>query len=320
MKIVITYNQPGKNATEDELDILEEVKLVSDCLKDLGHEATELPLTLDLSEVFHVLSNRQPDLVFNLAESLENQGTFVYFVPALLDVLQIPYTGNTTVPMFFTTGKHLTKQILQEKGLPVPLNYAPADAAGLPSGKYILKPVWEEGSLGLDEDSVFEIPGIAADKIIQYPSGKYLIEPYIDGREFNVSMLAGEDGPQVLAVAEIKFINYPADKPKVLGFKAKWNTDSFEYINTIRTYDLGKDGDKLSQTLSEMSLKCWDVLGLKGYARVDYRLDNNGNPFILEVNANPCITPGSGFYAACEYAGVRFIEAVDRIIKDALKK
>jgi len=320
MKIVITYNQPGKNALEDELDILHEVALVSGCLKELGHQPIELPMTLNLAEAFAFLQNEKPDLVFNLAESLENYGAIVYFVPALLEVLQIPYTGNPTVPMFLTAGKTLTKQALAGSKLPAPSTWKPSEAKELLPGKYILKPMWEEGSLGLDEDSVFEMPGSDIEKISKLKDNLYFIEPYIDGREFNVSMLAGDDEPQVLAVAEIRFVDYPENKPKVLGYKSKWNEDSFEYQNTIRTYDLGEDGDKIRKNLADLSVKCWKTLGLRGYARVDFRMDNAGNPYILEVNANPCITPGSGFYAACEHAGITFTQAVEQIINDAIKK
>lgn len=320
MKVVITFNKPGENALEDELDILHEVSLVSGCLKELGHQPVELPLTLNLDKAYRYLKNLQPDLVFNLAESLENHGAIVYFVPALLDVLQIPYTGNPTVPMFLTAGKTLTKKILVDAGIPAPASYKPSETQNLPKGKFILKPLWEEGSLGLDEDSVFEIPGKDISELTNLEEDKYFIEPYIDGREFNVSLLAGDDGPQVLAVAEIRFIDYPPEKPKVLGYKAKWNEDSFEYLNTVRTYDLGEGSAELYIRLADISVKCWKALGLRGYARVDFRMDSQGNPFVLELNANPCITPGSGFYAACEQAGITFTQAVDRIIKDALKR
>lgn len=320
MKIVIAYNQPGKNALEDELDILHEVALVSGCLKELGHHPIELPMTLNLAEAFAFLQNEKPDLVFNLAESLENYGAIVYFVPALLEVLQIPYTGNPTVPMFLTAGKTLTKQALAGSNLPAPSTWKPSEAKKLPPGKYILKPLWEEGSLGLDEDSVFEVPGFEVEKILKLQDNLYFIEPYIDGREFNVSLLADENDPQVLAVAEIRFVDYPENKPKVLGYKSKWNEDSFEYQNTVRTYGLGENGDAIHKNLADLSVKCWKILGLRGYARVDFRMDNGGNPYILEVNANPCITPGSGFYAACEHAGITFTQAVERIINDAIKK
>lgn len=320
MNVAITYNKPTQDAMEDELDILKEVNLVSGCLTELGHQPIELPVTLNLEETYRSLQALKPDLVFNLAESIGNYGALVYFVPALLDVLQIPYTGNPTVPMFLSAGKTLAKQMLFNAGLPVAGTWKPSEISNLPEGKYIVKPLWEEGSLGLDEDSVFQIPGKDPASIEKLPDSKYFIEPYIDGREFNVSLLAGGNDPQVLAVAEILFLDYPAEKPKVLGYKSKWDEDSFEFKNTQRTFDLGKNGDIIFRQLADISKKCWHTLDLRGYARVDFRMDENGHPFILEINANPCISPGSGFFAACEYAGIGFTQVVDRIIKDALKR
>ncbi len=319
MKIAVLYNKPGIDAGPDELDILDEVELIEKCLKTLNHESFRLPVTLDLSAAFNTLKAEKPDLIFNLAESLENHGALVYLVPALLDVIGIPYTGTPTEPMFISAGKHLTKQILAEKGIPVPGTFAPSLAELLKPGKYIIKPRWEEGSLGLDEESVFDVPGTEAAKFTNYPEGKFFIEPFIEGREFNVSMLATDDEPQVLAVAEILFVDFPENKPQILGFRAKWNEDSFEYTHTVRTYDLGENAGKIRKELADLSVRCWKALGLRGYGRVDFRMDKAGNPMILEVNSNPCISPGSGFFAACEYAGITFEQAVERIIKDALK-
>jgi D-alanine-D-alanine ligase len=319
MRIAVLFNKPGVDAGPDELDILDEVELIEKCLKTLGHDSFRLPVTLDLSAAFNTLKSEKPDLIFNLAESIENHGALVYLVPALLDVIGIPYTGTPTEPMFISAGKHLTKQILEQKGIPVPGTFLPSEAKSLKAGKYIIKPKWEEGSLGLDEESVFDVPGSDVDRFISFPEGKYFIEPFIDGREFNVSMLAADDGTQVLAVAEILFEDFPEGKPQILGFRAKWNEESFEYTHTIRTYDLGENGNHIREQLADLSLKCWKALGLRGYGRVDFRMDKAGNPMILEVNSNPCISPGSGFFAACEYAGISFEQAVERIINDALK-
>ena len=320
MKVVIVYNEPGEGATADELDVLDEVQLVSDCLVELGHQPLRLGVDLDLAKAFRFLKSKKPDLAFNLAESVENHGALVHFVPALLDVLDIPYTGNPTVPMFITAGKHLTKMQLQAAGIPVTPTLKPQDVKNLKPGKYIIKPIWEEGSLGLDEDSVFEAPLADHGRISELSSEKFFIEPYIAGREFNVSMLAKPGGVEVLAVAEILFVDYPENKPQVLGFRSKWETDSFEYTHTVRTYDLGENGDTIAEKLAYISKKCWETLGLRGYARVDFRMDHEGNPWVLEVNANPCISPDSGYYAACQRVGISFTQAVERIINDALKK
>ncbi|MFP4471932.1 MAG: ATP-grasp domain-containing protein [Bacteroidales bacterium] len=319
MKIIILYNKPGFQAGADELDVLDEVKLVSQTLKGMGHESYSQGVGFDLSETVTVLRKVNPDLVFNLAESIENHGMLVHVVPALLSALDIPFTGNTMTPMFLSASKILTRKELKNAGLPVAPACTLQEADSLPAGRYILKPVWEEGSLGLEEDAVFSVPGHDVSKIKSMSSEKYFIESFIGGREFNVSLLAGENGPQVLAVAEILFEGFPEEKPKVLGYRSKWDEGSFEYQHTNRTYQLGNDSEKIMQQLSGLASECWTVMGLQGYARVDFRMDADGNPFILEVNANPCISPGSGFYAACVHAGIPFSEVLKRLIQDALK-
>ncbi len=319
MKVLIIYNQPGLEAAADERDVLDEVVLVEKHLQAAGHACMRLGIDLNFFGVVSAIDSFDPDVVFNLAESVENHGALVHVVPALLEVLDIPFTGNGSVPMFFCASKLLTHQRLQTAGLPVPAVHTPAEAASLSAGRYIVKPVWEEGSLGLDEDAVFDVPGANIPDIGRLNSEKYFVEEFIDGREFNVSLLCSEDSPQVLAVAEILFEDFPDDKPRVLGYRSKWDATSFEYHHTRRTFDLGKKGPEIHERLSTLSLKCWEVLGLRGYARVDFRMDATGRPYILEVNANPCISPDSGFYAACKLAGLEFTTVTELLIKEALK-
>ncbi len=149
-----------------------------------------------------------------------------------------------------------------------------------------------------------------------YDDSHWLIEDYIDGREFNISVLASENGPEVMPPAEIVFHNFGADKPRIVDFKAKWESESFEYQNTIREFPGKKLDPALKEKIMTEALKCWHVFGLKGYARVDMRVDNNNNPFVFEVNANPCISPDSGFVAAITEAGISFTAVIQRIIND----
>ena len=105
----------------------------------------------------------------------------------------------------------------------------------------------------------------------------WFIEDFIDGREFNISVLAGKDGPEVLPPAEIVFVNYDENRPRIIDFKAKWEMDSFEYINTVREFPGNKLNHKLAANLKEAALSCWHLFDLKGYVRVDVRTDSNDN-------------------------------------------
>lgn len=319
-KAIILFNKLSKNAKADEKDVLDQVELVSNALTALNYEPIAVPLSLNLKKGVKKIKEVNPDLIFNLVESINNKGRLLHFSPALLDTLGIPYTGSHTDAIYITTNKVLAKKMLLSAGLPTSKWFRPTSFVPEKSKKYILKPIWEEGSLDLDESSVFDWNNKKMiDSLRQLNSESYYIEEFIDGREFNISILASKNGPQVLHPAEIQFIDYPNNKPKVVGYTAKWNEESFEYQHTQRTFSFeAKDGELLN-SLKDICIKTWETLNLRGYVRVDFRIDNNNNPYILEVNANPCISPDSGFIAACEQEGIGTTAMVKRIVEDALR-
>ncbi len=123
-----------------------------------------------------------------------------------------------------------------------------------------------------------------------------------------------------LPVAEIDFVDFPQDKPKIVGYKAKWDESSFEYTNTVRTFETLTEDGSLKEELESIAKQCWYLFDLKGYARVDFRVNNKGEIFVLEINANPCIASNSGFIAAVKEAGISFIELFDKIMCDLNNK
>jgi D-alanine-D-alanine ligase len=321
MKVLIIHNKLSYNALADEMDVMEQVKLVEESLISLHHEVLILPVSLDLTKAIMEIRVISPDVIFNLVESFDNKGELVYFAPAILDILKIPYTGTHTVQMFQSSSKTLTKEILIKHNIPTPESFEINALHQIQQNKkYILKPKWEEGSLGLDEDSVFQGDDFDfVNKLSGFSAKDYFIEEFVEGREFNCALLAAEDGPIVLAVAEIEFVDFPADKPKILGYKAKWDEESFEYMNTVRRLEFDEPDEILLAELGDLARKCWLACGLRGYARVDFRVDEFRRPFVLEVNSNPCISPDSGFYAASVHAGLTFTDVVQLIIKDAFR-
>jgi D-alanine-D-alanine ligase len=314
----ILFNQPGEGALADELDVLDQVEFIEKHLKELGIETYRKGITTSFMMEISDLSADKPDFVFNLVESINNKGELSYFIPALLNLYKIPYSGNPLEAIFTTTSKMLTSRMLLTSGISNPKAFMPSQHQLLiPGNKYIVKPVWEDGSLGITEDSVFTYSenGVA-ERLQKLDDTHWFIEDFIDGREFNISILAGENGPEVLPPAEIVFKNYTGNKPRIVDFKAKWEMDSFEYVNTVREFP-GKDINSiLREKLMTTALKCWHVFGLKGYARVDMRTDANENPFVIEINANPCISPDGGFVAAAKEAGLPFNNVLRRIIND----
>jgi D-alanine-D-alanine ligase len=316
-KCCIIYNEPLDGALADELDVLEQVEHIEFHLKKLGISVYRMGITSDFMNEIKTLSEEKPDFVFNLVESINNKGELNYFVPALLNMYSIPYSGNPLEAIFITSNKTIASKSMRDAGINNPASYLPSQIKLLkPGRKYIVKPIWEDGSLGITMDSVFECKPGFEERLKGMDDAHWFIEDFIDGREFNISILAGNNGPEVLPPAEIVFVNFEKDKPRIVDFKAKWEMDSFEYINTVREFP-GKNLDKqLVKNLKETALACWHLFGLKGYARVDSRIDSNNNVFVIEINANPCISPDGGFVAATKEAGYPFIEVIQRIIND----
>jgi D-alanine-D-alanine ligase len=146
----------------------------------------------------------------------------------------------------------------------------------------------------------------------------YFAERYIDGREFNLALWGGE--PLVLPPAEIDFSAFPTGKPRIVGQRAKFAAGSFEFENTPRRFAFPPADGPLIERLKALAGECWRLFGLQGYARVDFRCDAAGRPFILEINANPCLAPGSGFAAALAEAGIRYADGIEHIVADALRR
>jgi D-alanine-D-alanine ligase len=339
MRVAVVYNAVTNESSLDESDVLIQVAAVEKALKELGHRVVSLACSLNLAAVQNRLTKIQPDIVFNLVESLDGQDRLAYLLPALLDSMRLPYTGSKSEALHFTSNKTSAKQWMVEADLPTPpwLGPYPPDGPflnkhleaaqaiyGSQSGiRWLIKSLWQHASSGLDEDKL--ILGENADRIqARLPEcaaklgGACFAEAFIDGREFNLSLLAQLREPQVLPLAEIIFEDYPDDKLRIVGYRAKWEKSSYEYSHTPRRFDFPPQDAALLTRLVQMAKKCWKVFGLGGYARVDFRVDTDGRPWILEINANPCLSPDAGFAAAVQQSGLSFAEAVDRILSDAM--
>ncbi len=190
-----------------------------------------------------------------------------------------------------------------------------------PEAGWIIKSLWEHASIGLDEDipirgkSVSEIEELLKTRASRL-GGACFAEIFIEGREFNLALLAGPDGPEVLPPAEIIFEGYGEDKPRIVGYRAKWDESSYEYHHTVRSFDFTPEDKALLSELKAAALRCWQMFGLGGYARVDFRVDADGNLWILEINTNPCLSPDAGYAAAVAQSGLSFADAVGRIVEE----
>jgi D-alanine-D-alanine ligase len=324
MRVAIVHDSVSDTDGPDARDVLVQAQAVAGALQKLGHPVRAIPCTLNLEAMQAALLDFQAEGVFNLAESLAGHGRLIHLIPACLDTMGIPYTGAKTLPMFLTSHKVMAKERLKQAGLPTAEWVGPGPPA-LPeacAGVWIIKSVWEHASIGLDADAVVAVPdalALGALLAARAPKlgGLCFAERYIEGREFNLSLLADEGGPQVLPPAEIRFAGYGVGRPRIVDYRAKWDESSFEYRHTRRTFDVEARDAGLLDRLRGLALDCWAAFGLSGYARVDFRVDDTGHPWILEINANPCLSPDAGFAAALEKAGIAYTEAIRRILADA---
>jgi D-alanine-D-alanine ligase len=334
--VAILHNRVADDASESDRDVLVQVEVVAAALEQLGLQSAVVPCDLDLQSLQNQLQRLLPDVVFNLVESLAGSDALGFVVPALLDTMNLPYTGSPTGAVFLTNHKLLAKQQLIQAGLPTPVWFSDLPAGGGPSStgqaigsvrpgdRFVIKAVSEHASVGLDEHSLVTV----TDELdlrrrlqefratLQRPC---FAEQFIDGREFNISLLANAGGCQVLSPAEIDFSAFPAGKPRLVGYRAKWDQTTFEFHNTPRRFDFPRQDGPLLERIGELARACWDLFGLGGYVRVDFRVDSENQPWILEVNTNPCLSPDAGFAAALQQAGIGFDEAVARILADAFR-
>jgi len=328
MRVAIVHDDVGPGDAPDVLDVLDQARAVQDAVTALGHTAECFPCTLDLTEIMDRLTAWKADLVFNLVESLEGKGRLIHLPPFCLDAMGIPYTGARAEAMLFTSHKVMAKKWMAAAGIPTPAWVGPypeavgqATMGGKPSDTWIIKSVWEHASIGLDGKSLVEgvTPEMAFSLLAPRASqlgGSCFAERFIDGREFNLTLLAGPKEVRVMPPAEIVFEGYGADMPRIVDYAAKWEKNTFGYQHTVRRFDFPPADEPLLAALAVLARRCWEAFGLGGYARVDFRVDTDGRPWVLEVNANPCLSPDAGYAAALAQAGLPFTEAVRRIIGD----
>jgi D-alanine-D-alanine ligase len=301
----------------DEIDTLLSAEAVARALGELGFATEIVAVDLDLNH-FLALKRRDPLLVFNLVDAVRGDGRLAPVIPSLLDAVGLPFTGAHSDAWLETLSKVATKLKLARQGLPTPGFWI--EGAGLdPDAKVIVKAVWEHGSLGLNEGSVVkgaDAARVIADRVARFGT-EHFAESFVEGREFNLSLLEERGRTTVLPIAEILFEDWREGRPRIVGYDAKWTSDSEAYVGTPRRFGLEKDEPALAAELLKLAKSCWDLFGLAGYARVDFRVDREGRPTILEVNVNPCLNPDAGFAAAAAQGGLSYRDLIGSIIDAA---
>lgn len=252
----------------------------------------------------------------NLCESVDEDPHYCGHPAAVLELLRIPFSGSPSLALMLSTDKILSKYLLASAGIKTPA-FSRYEGELFQQNDMqfpvIVKPRFEDASIGIDQDSVFRNQAALHANLekMYRRHGPLLIEEYIEGREFNISLL-GFPEPKILPIAEIVFEEFPPELFRIVGYRAKWDTASFEYLHSPRAFP--QLPDTLRTNLENIALHCFNLFSLRDYARVDVRVNDKGEIFVLEANANPCLSPDAGFAAAARQHGLGYTELIEQLL------
>jgi len=332
--ILVLYNTPSGTQSKDrtfrfaesEAGVMEEVRAVCESLQRQGMPA--LPVGLGkLEELPGVLFRHSARIAFNLVENFSDRLIDHALVPAVCRAMGAETTGCDTPCQIMAQDKWNTRQILTGAGLTCPDAVLARPGDPLPDigdGLWIVKPAASDGSEGIDEDSVVRgrdsALASAVRRIHEHMRQPAIVERMVGDREINVSLLQMGQTVEVLPLAEIDFSAFGPERPRIVGYKAKWIADSFEYRHTNRILPAPLD-DGLAREIRTAALAAWRALGCRDYARVDFRVSSGERRvYVLEVNPNPDISPSAGFAAALSAAGIGFDQFIRALLDNAAER
>ena len=331
VKVALLYNLFERLQKGEEKDILAEDAIVEDigaaeeAVRALGHQCFVMAIRDEILTVIHWLKETRPDVVFNLCESVYGNTCWEMNIPALLDLFRIPYTGSSPLTLGLCQDKGKVKDILLSQGILTPRYKIFDRGADHVKGDVfpiIVKPLHEDGSLGISGGSVV-FDDEALRRQIRYVIEMYhqpaLVEEFIDGRELNAGLLETNGKVEALPISEIDYSEFPEGVPRICGYEAKWVTESSEYQKSKPICPAPLEG-VIKKRVEQIAVKVFKLFGCRDYARVDFRLDRNGKIYVLEVNPNPDISPGSGMNRAIKAQGMTNTEFIGGLLEKALQR
>lgn len=331
LKVVIMYNLFERLQKGEEKDILaegaiiEEIEAVEMALRSLGHQCAVMAVRDEIFQIIHWLKEYQPHVVFNLCESVYGNSCWEMNIPAMLDLFRIPYTGSSPLTLGLCQDKGKVKDILQSQDILTPGYRIFEQAMGAAKGNkfpIIVKPLHEDGSLGITRESVV-FDDEALIKQIRYVIDQYqqpaLVEEFVEGRELNVGLMETNGKVGVLPISEIDYSEFPEGIPRICGYEAKWVTESPEFQKSKPVCPAPLESG-VKKRVEHIALRVFKLFGCRDYARVDLRIDRDGKIYVLEVNPNPDISPQSGVARALKAQGTTYTEFVGNLLERALKR
>jgi len=279
----------------------------------------------DVKRLITGLWRRKPDLVFNLMEMFGENVFGDIPVAGLLDLLGLKYTGSGPGELYLSQDKGLTKKLLAFEDILYPRFLIFSQQQAFETGGNLrmplfVKPLRSDASLGIGGKSLVHDAVQLMERVAfirKELNDSALAEEYIEGREFFVGVL-GNAQPKPLPPVEVDFTGFPEGVPKVLDSKAKWDERSKEYKGTKSV--LANLPDELRARLQKVAVDAYRALRVRDYGRVDLRLTDTGEIYVLEVNASCYLEKSSEFAMAAGAAGMKYPELIQRIVELALDR
>lgn len=328
VRVLVLYNEPVLPAdhpeAEAEHNIRYTVSAVSQALSTGGYEVFSVGVARDPAPLLEAVRRYQPQVVFNLFEGTAEQADNETYVTGLLHWLRLPTTGAPAETLALARFKPWTKHLLQGAGLPTPAGLL-VEQLPVPSGPLawpvIVKPACQDASLGVDQGSVVTSTEQLHQRVtllVQRYGGPVLVEEYIPGRELVVGIIEKPER-YPLPVSEILFREQRPGSWPIVTYAAKWEPASVDYQATPPRCPADLPAET-SNMLQRLALKAFHLLRCRDYARVDFRLSPQGQPYILEVNPNPDLSPDAGLAGSLRAAGLEYAAFVRQLVANALAR
>jgi D-alanine-D-alanine ligase len=323
MKITVLTYLDSKNENSKDYEAV--VPQVAKALRSLGHRVSILGSHGNVKRLTAGLSRRKPDLVFNLMEMFGENIFGDIPVAGLLDLCGLKYTGSGPGELYLSQDKGLTKKLLAFEDILYPRFLVFSRGEAFETGGNLrmplfVKPLRSDSSLGIGGKSLVH-DAVALMERVAYIrkelNDSALAEEYIEGREFFVGVL-GNAQAKALPPVEVDFTGFPEGVPKVLDSKAKWDVRSKEYKGTKSV--LANLPDELRARLQKVAVDAYRALRVRDYGRVDIRLTETGEIYVLEVNASCYLERSSEFAMSAAAAGMDYPQLIERIVQLALER
>ena len=294
-------------------------------LRKLGHEVQPLGVKSDLGVIRSALDKWKPHIAFNLLEEFDGVAVYDQHVVSYLELLHVPYTGCNPRGLMLARDKALTKKVLSFHRIPYP------EFIEVPQGRAVKRPKWltfplivksvsEEASLGISQASIVEDDDKLSERVAfihnSVGSGA-LIERYIEGREFYVGVI-GNGHLQVLPVWELIMDKLPDEARRIATERVKWSR-KYQAKYGITSREAKNLPEGKAEEIQHLTKRVYRALGLSGYARIDMRMDAEGELYVLEANPNPQIAHDEDFAESAEKANYQYKELLQELLNIGLR-